>query len=304
MAQEKIEKYEKRNRQLMKAIKAVHNIVENNDLEKQRQSQNNIGNLLIANKEVKYESLHVSEIECEWVRPVQRHQNKQIILYCHGGGYFTGSLKYARSITSKMAVATGMAVLSFDYGLAPEQPYPQAIEDARKIWDYLLLRGYGSKNIIVAGDSAGGNLALVLLLRLKAAGCFMPKALVLISPWADLTLSGKSHETKAEVDPVLDKKYMESAIKFYASGEDLSTPDISPLFGEFEGFPPTYIQVGSNEILFHDAIFLQKEMQKANVAVKLEIFKGMWHVFQMSPFKKAIEAVDKIGDFIFDICNL
>jgi Esterase/lipase len=304
MTREKTEKHEKRNKQLMKAIKAVHSIVEKSDLEKQRQSQNNIGNLLIANKEVNYESLYVSKIECEWVRIVQRHRNKYVILYCHGGGYFTGSLKYARSITSKMAIATGMDVLSFDYGLAPEQPYPKAIEDARQVWDYLLLKGYGSKNIIVAGDSAGGNLALVLLLRLKAYECIMPKALVLISPWTDLTLSGKSHETKAEVDPVLNKEYMDTAIKFYAEGEDLCTSDISPLFGEFEGFPPTYIQVGSNEILFHDAVSLQKQMQKVNVPVRLEIFNGMWHVFQMSPFKKAMEAMDKIGDFIFEICNL
>lgn len=304
MAKRREEQSEKRNVQLMKAIKAVHSMVETNDIEKQRQSQNNLGTLLTVNKDVKYENLIIDNIESEWVCPVARHLNKYIILYCHGGGYFTGSLKYARSITSKLALATSMDVLSFDYGLAPEHPYPAAIDDAEKVWNYLLHKGYGSKNIIVAGDSAGGNLALVLLLRLKEQERFMPRGLVLLSPWTDLTLSGKSYESRAEIDPVLDAQYLDSAIKSYAEGEDLVSPSISPIYGDFTGFPPTYIQVGSNEVLFNDSTMLQKQMQKADVLAQLDIFKGMWHVFQMSPFKKANEAMDKIGDFIFSICHM
>jgi len=304
MAKRREEQSEKRNAQLMKAIKAVHSIVETGDIEKQRQSQNNIGNLLTVNKDVKYDTLIIDNIESEWVRPAVRHLNKYIILYCHGGGYFTGSLKYARSITSKLALATSMDVLSFDYGLAPEHPYPAAIDDAERIWNYLLHKGYGSKNIIVAGDSAGGNLALVLLLRLKKQERFMPRGLVLLSPWTDLTLSGKSYEARAEIDPVLDSQYLNSAIKAYADGEDLVSPFISPIYGDFTGFPPTYIQVGSNEVLFNDSTMLQKQMQKADVFAQLDAFKGMWHVFQMSPFKRANEAMNKIGDFIFSICYM
>ena len=196
-----------------------------------------------------------------------------------------------------------MDVLSFDYRLAPEHPYPAATEDAMQVWNYLMLLGYGARDIILAGDSAGGNLVLSLMLRLKQENRLLPRGAVLMSPWTDLTSSGKSHVAKASIDPVLNAGYLQEMITNYATGRDLTNPLISPLFGDFEGFPPVYIQVGSNEILLDDSNMLYKKLLKANVSVKLDLFKGMWHVFQMSPFKTAYEAMDKNAEFIYDICR-
>lgn len=196
-----------------------------------------------------------------------------------------------------------MDVLCFDYRLAPENPYPAACEDAMKAWDYLMLLGYGARDVIVAGDSAGGNLALSLVLKLKEQERLLPRGLVLLSPWSDLTSSGKTHVTRAEVDPVLNKEYLERMIHNYVKDEALDNPLISPLFGDFTGFPPVYIQVGDNEILLSDATRLHKKMIQANVSAKIDVFKGMWHVFQMSPFKNAYDAMEKAAEFIFDICR-
>lgn len=294
---------EKRNQNLMNLIKKMHGAVENTDLEKHRQSQDHFGVLLGNNKEVDIRELEIDGIHGEWISVNRAHMKKYIILYCHGGGYSTGSSIYARTLTTKFATSTSMDVLCFDYRLAPEHPYPAATEDAMKIWNDLMLLGYGARDIIVAGDSAGGNLALSLVLKLKQEGRLLPRGVILMSPWTDLTASGKSHVTRAEIDPVLNADYLKEMTLNYAEGEDLKNPFISPLFGDFTGFPPTYIQVGDNEMLLNDATMLHKRMVKANVSVKMDIFKGMWHVFQMSPFKTAYEAMDKNAEFIYDICR-
>lgn len=296
-------KVSKRNQNFMQLVKRVHGLVENTDLEKHRQSQDYFGVLLGNTKEIQYREIDIDGMYGEWVSVNRAHTKKHVILYCHGGGYSTGSSLYARSLTSKLAASTSMEVLCFDYRLAPEFPYPAAIEDAMKAWNYLMLQGYGARDVIVTGDSAGGNLALALTLKLKEEGRLLPRGLVLLSPWTDLTSSGKSFQTKAEVDPVLNKEYMEKIIQAYVGQEDVTNPMISPLFGDFEGFPPTYIQVGENEILLSDALRLQKAMAEAGVSVKLDRFVGMWHVFQMSPFKMAYEAMEKNAEFIYDICR-
>ena len=166
-----------------------------------------------------------------------------------------------------------------------------------------MLLGYGARDIIVGGDSAGGNLALALVQRLKEEKRLLPRGLVLMSPWTDMTLSGKSHESRKEIEPVLDEEYLKQAIKAYIGEEDLCNPLVSPIFADFEGFPPTYIQVGDNEILLSDSSMLHKKMIKANVSVKIDVYTGMWHVFQMSPFKTAYEAMEKNAEVIFDICR-
>lgn len=304
------------NTSLMNLIKRVHGIVENTDIEKHRQSQDHFGALLGTSKDVLIENIDIHSVagngkteepgKCihgEWNYVNRAHMKKYVILYCHGGGYSTGSSLYARTLTSKLAASTSMDVLCFDYRLAPEHPYPAATEDAMQVWNYLMLLGYGARDIILAGDSAGGNLALSLTLKLKEEGRLLPRGLILMSPWTDLTSSGKSYVSKAGIDPVLNSSYLEEMIRNYAEGQELTEPLISPLFGDYKGFPPTYIQVGSNEILLDDSVLLYKKLLKANVSVKLDMFKGMWHVFQMSPFKTAYEAMDKNAEFIYDICR-
>lgn len=300
---ENMGKKEKRNQNLMNVIRRVHGLVENPDLEKHRQSQDHLGAILSNTKDIVYREFEIDKVPAEWISVNRAHMKKYVILHCHGGGYSTGSRLYARTLTSKLAASTSMDVLCFDYRLAPENPYPAALEDAMKVWDHIMLLGYGARDVIITGDSAGGNLALALTLSLKEEKRILPRGIVLMSPWTDLTSSGKSFQTRAEVDPVLDSDYINRMIEAYAGNLDLHNPLISPLFGDFSGFPPTYIQVGENEILYSDSTRLHQAFVDANVSVKMDVFKGMWHVFQMSPVKASREAFDRCAEFIFSICR-
>lgn len=294
---------EKQNQGLMNLIRKVHGLVEKPDIDRHRQSQDRIGALLGTEKGVEYVPENVGEMSCEWVRVKRPRRKDRVILYCHGGGYSTGSAVYARTITSRLAEGTSMDVFCFNYRLAPEHPWPAALEDGLKAWDRLMFLGYGAKNVIVAGDSAGGNLALCLTLKLKEQGRILPGGLVLLSPWTDLTASGKSYQSREAVDPILNREYLERMTDNYAAGQDLKDPYISPLFGDPAGFPPVYIQVGDNEMLLSDSTSLYKKLRKAGVPAGIDVYKGMWHVFQMSPFKTAWEAMEKIAEFIYGICS-
>ena len=301
------------NQGFINLIRKAHGLIENTDIEKHRHSQDQMGALFGNNREVEVTETSVGSMYAEWVRVDRPHSGKKIILYCHGGGYSTGSPLYARTLTTKLASLLSMDVFCFEYRLAPEHPYPAAVDDAQAAWDYLMLQGYGAKDIFVAGDSAGGNLALALGLRLKKQKRMLPAGFVLMSPWTDLTVSGKTHETKAEVDPVLNQNYLNEMIENYVpqakknpgeelfDAEYLQNPEISPLFGDFTGFPPTYIQVGDLEVLMSDSTMLQKKMSRDGVSVSLDIYKNMWHVFQMGPFKTAVEAIQKCGEFIYSV---
>lgn len=294
---------QKHNQNLMKVIRHMHSFVEHSDIEKQRASKDQLGKLLMRSTDMNYTDTDIYGIRAEWVSVKRQHMKKYILLYCHGGGYNTGSLKYARSITNKLASSTSMDVLSFDYRLAPEHPYPAALEDAVKVWDYLMYTGYGSRDVILAGDSAGGNLALALTLKLKEQNRILPRGLVLFSPWTDLTRSGQSHTTRREIDPILTEEYLDQAIFDYAKDHNLTDPLISPLYADYSDFPPVLIQAGGNGILLSDSVELHKQMVRQHVGAKLCIYPGMWHVFQMSPFKTAYEAMDQAAEFIFDICR-
>lgn len=298
-----MEKAGRRTQNLMNLVRRVHGLVENPDLEKHRQSQDYIGTLLGNTRELTYREIEIDGIRAEWVSVNRAHRKKHVILHCHGGGYSTGSSLYARTLTSKLAAATSMEVLCFDYRLAPEHPYPAATEDAVRVWNYLMLQGYGAENVILTGDSAGGNLALSLTHTLKEEGRLLPGGLALLSPWTDLTCSGESFRAKAELDPVLNEDYIRSCIEAYAGGQELRNPLISPLFGDFTGFPPVYIQAGENEILLSDATRLQQTLSEAGVPVRLVVYPGMWHVFQMSPMKTAREAMDECATFILENCD-
>ncbi len=294
---------EKQNQGLMNLIRKVHGLVEKPDIDRHRQSQDRIGALLGTEKGAEYLAEEVDGMSCEWVRMKRPRRKDHVILYCHGGGYSTGSAVYARTLTTRLAESACMDVFCFNYRLAPEHPWPAALEDAKKAWDHLMYLGYGAGDVIVAGDSAGGNLALCLTLSLKEEGRMLPAGLVLLSPWTDLTASGKSYSSREAVDPILNREYLDRMVRNYAGGQDLKDPFISPLFGDLKGFPPTRIQVGDNEMLLSDSTLLYKKLIRANVSAEIDIYKGMWHVFQMSPFKTAWEAMEKNAEFIYDICR-
>ena len=172
----------------MRALKAIHTAatpetMNVEDLEKQRKGQELLGRLVAPMAGMSWEPFELDGMNCAWVRPHRGHDRRRAILYCHGGGYTSGNLGYSRILASKLANVTGWQVLSFEYRLAPEHPYPAAVEDAVKAWDYLMYQGYGARDVVVAGDSAGGNLALVLTHLLKEAGRRLPRALILLSPW-------------------------------------------------------------------------------------------------------------------------
>ena len=261
---------------LMRALKALHSAgaPENmtaEELERQRRSQEVLGRLTAPMAGMDYEEFALSGMSAAWTRLKAPHGSRHAILYCHGGGYTSGNLGYSRVLSSKLAHATGYDVLSFEYRLAPEFPYPAAVEDALRAWDFLMLQGYGARDIVLAGDSAGGNLALVLCSRLKAAGRRLPGALILMSPWTDMTMSGASYRERTEIDPMLTPEYIEAVRLAYAAGQNYRSSDLSPLFADFEGFPPTLIQVGDHEILYSDSESLYQAMKRANVPCRLQV---------------------------------
>lgn len=298
------DKIAKKNQKLVNLVKHLHSLVENDDIEKQRHSQEQMGMLFGTVRDTKYREVDINGMAGEWVSLERAHLKKYVILHCHGGGYVTGSSTYARNLTSKLAGVANMDVLCFDYSLAPEHPYPAALEDALKAWEYLLEQGYCAENIVITGDSAGGNLALALTMSLMRERRSLPAGLVLMSPWTDMTASGESYRAKADVDPILDMEYMDIIVSAYAGENDLENPLISPIFGEFQGFPPTYIQVGENEILLSDSLELSRVMEEAEVSVKMDVFEGMWHVFQMTPLKTAKDAMNRVAEFIYEVLGV
>ena len=227
--------------------------------------------------------------------------NLPALLFFHGGGWVTESIDNYERICARLASATDHIVVSVEYRLAPEHPYPAAVEDAMRAWDYLMYQGYGAENVTVAGDSAGGNLALVLCRRLKAAGRRMPRALLLMSPWADMTMSGASYRERVESDPMLTPEYIEAVRRAYAGDRDLHDPDLSPLLGDLGSFPPTLVQVGDHEILYSDSASLAAALRAAHVPCRLEVSEGMWHVFQMFPIKKAAAAMESAARFLLEL---
>ena len=292
---------EKNNQNLMQLIRRAHGLVENPDLEKHRQSQDHIGELLGNSKELQYRPVDIDGMDAEWVSVNRAHMKKYVILHCHGGGYSTGSSIYARTLTSKLAAGTSMDVLCFDYRLAPEHPYPAAAEDAMKAWNYLMLLGYGARDVIITGDSAGGNLALSLVLKLKEQERLFPRGIVLMSPWTDLTNSGKSYQTNFNRDPqfggTTDNMLFHST---YIGDADPENPYISPLFGSFEQFPPILFQVGSEEVLLDDTLRVAEKVRKTHGKLRVTVYEGMFHVFQMSMdlIPESREAWDEVARFM------
>ena len=289
---------------MMKAIKAVHSVTSTGstqpeDLERQRAAQELFGRLVTPNLLINTTPITVNNVSAEWVRMNQGHDRRHAVLYCHGGGYTCGQLGYARILASKLALATGFDVLSFEYRLAPEHPFPAAIEDAVAMWDYLMYMGYGARDVIVAGDSAGGNLALELALKLKEQGRAQPRGLVLFSPWTDMTASGKSYRTCKTLDPMLTMEYIAAVREAYTGPDaDWSRPCYSPLFADLRGLPPTLVQVGTNEILKSDSERLVENLQKAGVYAQLEVYPECWHVFQQMPIRRAAVAMESAGRFV------
>ena len=241
----------------------------------------------------------IAEIPCEWITAPDASE-EGVLLYLHGGGYVIGSPNSHRHFVAKLSEETGLQCLLVDYRLAPEFPFPAAVEDALSVYASLLTHGYEAEQILVGGDSAGGGLLLAMMLAAKDAKLPLPAAGICLSPWTDLTGSAKSLETNAEVDPTVSKAGLEFFANQYLCGEDPKNVLASPMFGDLSGLPPLLIQVGSIETLLDDAKTLTERAKQAGVVADLEVWDDMIHVWHRyyPMLKEAREANARIGEYV------
>ncbi|MDF0748793.1 alpha/beta hydrolase [Marinobacter sp. 71-i] len=220
-----------------------------------------------------------------------------VVLYFHGGGYIIGSPKTHRGITGHLAKFSGAMVITPDYRLAPEHPYPAALDDAETVYRALLDEGHPPATISLAGDSAGGGLAVALAIRLRDKGLPLPSSLMVLSPWTDLS---NQDLYSPECEPVLQKPWIDKAARLYCGSEPVSNPLISPVQGDLSGLPPLLIQVGSQEILLNDAQRLADVASRDSVDTRLEIYNSLWHVFQVhaGQLDRATDALKTAGAFV------
>lgn len=248
---------------------------------------------------VALQSVSAGGVPADWLEPDDAEPGRAI-LYLHGGAYTIGSPTTHRGLAGRIACAGRARLLLIDYRLAPEHPFPAALDDALAAYAWLLDKGFAPEHLAIGGDSAGGGLTLAAALRLRDSGGPLPAALFLLSPWTDLTFSGDSIKSRAGRDPLLQINAEDWRVQDYTGDQPPTHPYISPLFADHRGLPPTFIQVGSEEILYDDSSRLEAKLTAAGVRNQFEVWDGMWHVFQaFVPYiPEAQEAIERIGAFI------
>src|SRR5262245_3546771 len=246
------------------------------------------------------EPITVGGRPAEWIRPLAARDDAAL-LYLHGGGYVIGSPRSHRHLAESIARSTGTSCLMPDYRLAPEHPFPAAVDDALAAYRFLLdQRRIAPGRIAVAGDSAGGGLTVATLVTIRQAGLPMPAAGVCISPWTDLTCSAGSYESKAATDPMVARPGITTMAQHYLGSTDPRTALASPIFADLRGLPPLLIQVGSEEVLLDDSTRLGERAKAAGVDATVEVWEPMIHVWHwfLPWLDEAQAAVDKIGVFL------
>lgn len=247
---------------------------------------------------IEVEPVTADGLKAEWIIPSNAGKDK-VIFFTHGGGYVSGSCSDHRMHVAKFVKESGVGALLFEYRLAPEHPYPAAMEDTLKAYKWLLNQGISSSNVVIMGDSAGGGLALAVLLALRDEGIPMPSAAVALSPWTDLKCTGDSYRTNVNVclSP-LDSWTVFS--KYYTGDNDPCLPLISPLYGDLCGLPPMLIYAGGDEVLRDDSVRFAEKAKAAGVNVKLHVEEGMFHCYPVAApmFPEAQEAMNDICKFI------
>jgi monoterpene epsilon-lactone hydrolase len=235
-----------------------------------------------------------AEITVDGIEP--RH----VVLYFHGGVYVMSDAFLAAGLASEVGRRTQAKVISVDYRLAPEHPYPAAVDDALAAYDALLRGGIAASDIALAGESAGGGLAIATLVNARDHGLALPAAAYVMSPYADLTLAGTTMETKGALDPLLSREALQARVPDYTSGQDAALGLISPVFADLSGLPPLIIQAGSHEVLLDDAVRLARAAATADVEVTLDITPQVPHVFQAyaAILDEAAAALDRAGQFL------
>jgi len=250
---------------------------------------------------VSYEKAEVGGVPGWWCRPGNTPTDAAI-LYFHGGAYVVGSALAYRHFVGQVAARAKVAAFVPEYGLAPEHPFPAAVDHAQAAYKGLVEQGF--ERIALAGDSAGGGLALVLLslevAKARDGSGLRPVGAVVMSPWTDLALSGASMETRAEADPLSTKEALAATAELYLGGHDARDPQVSPLYGDLAGLPPVRVHVGEDEILLDDSVRYGERLESAGGTIQVHAWQGMIHVFpsSVSLLNAAKEALDDIGDFL------
>ncbi len=244
----------------------------------------------------------VSDVQVEWIIPNGITHNSQVpvCLYLHGGAFIMGGMNSHRGLGSFLAEKAQIRVLMVDYRLAPEFPYPAAIDDVMSVYSQLLTEGYSPNRIYFGGDSAGGNLIVATLLRLQSNNTPLPKAFFLFSPWLDLHNNGQTIYSNTNSDVMLKEQFLNEAVALYAPNHSLSSPDISPIFGEFKNFPPSLIIASESEILFSDSKTLHQKLINFGCASELKTWAKTPHAFPVLVriLPEAKEALVKTAIFL------
>jgi acetyl esterase/lipase len=246
-----------------------------------------------------YEPVAAGGVRAEWVVPPGASEGRAL-LYLHGGGYVICSPDTHREMVAHLARASGCRVLLLDYRLAPEFPFPAAVEDAVAAYRWLLAQGYPARGLAVAGDSAGGGLTVAALVAFRYLGLPMPGAAVCFSPWTDLACTGETLASKASEDPIVSRPLLEQLAETYLAGADPRSPLASPLYADLRGLPPLLVQVGTAETLLDDSRRLADRCREVGVEVSLEEWEGMphvWHFF-VSFLPEAQQAIARAGQFL------
>lgn len=227
--------------------------------------------------------VQIGELNGAWVR-APGCSDRTALLYFHGGGFRVGSIRSHHRLMADLSRSARVPVLGIDYRLAPEHLYPAALEDALTAWQWLRDdRGLAANDIAIAGDSAGGALALLLMLRLRDTGANLPAAALLFSPWTDLSASGESYVTRAEADPIHNRALIRATAAGYLGGADAHSPGVSPLFADPTGLPPMLLQVGDRETVVSDTTEFAERARTAGVDATAQVWPDMIHVFQQFP---------------------
>jgi epsilon-lactone hydrolase len=265
-----------------------------------RQRLDDVGSIWPVADDVRLTAVDAGGVPGEW-SSVPGCDTTRVLMFFHGGGYCSGSIRSHRRMVSEAGRAAAVRTLAIGYRLAPEHPYPAAQDDALSTWHFLRREGIAAAHIAIGGDSAGGGLTVALINKLRAAGEELPGCAWLVSPWIDLTMSGSTLVTKDAIDPLIHKAYLEELAGAYVpAGMDRRDPRVSPLYSDLEGLPPTLIQVGSAETLLADATRFAAAAGAADVAVTLEIWPHMihaWHLWN-AHLEVARRALASAGAFI------